>query len=618
VMSIKHPLLATLAIALQALCSLGGITREIRWDVAAEEHEVKPKDVDILRGDTVVLSPRLMHGGKPVALPPGAVGTFYWQTNGMHNAWWSTPAVAAPPEAEGRIVATWVPAMDSGALHYTWFVAVQQEGTRAYRASGTIRMRPSPGAVPNELPLPRQSIDFATVEIINPPWTGEIEAALADLSLSLPGGYASPDYWWITYSDIYADKTNTLERLGDIFILFASGSSIYDKRLEVEVNARMLDNALTPPDVTWSIVASSVPVVLDGDVVQAPLQEGAVTVEADAGERGIKRQAIVFAETRERTVLQNPAAEDDSTFRHELTFSLAQKLNSAPNDRISHYQYCRNADKDFLDAFQLYGTNGANDDAVLPTVANRTFFDKGIGDQLRCVTAWRGDHYAHAPYVVIAPHYAVGAAHFAKSYTRTWWCFDRDTDDFRYADWDPAAGKNGVIGTVRDVSIHRFAEAMPQSMIVHVMRNSEIKKLSPSVFSRTMVLGHTCHNTVAPYGIMPGENVLHQSVTHTDWHEGFRASWDNVRFGKWIMPDEVTALLPGTCHTPHLWDSGHPIFWVMPTEDTLVLAGTWTTAYGGSNAFASEALLDAIETIIRADSGGAEGLKFMEASLFLE
>ena len=48
-----------------------------------------------------------------------------------------------------------------------------------YRAAVDLRYLPSPGAVPNALPMPVPSIDFATVSITNAPWVSGSDIAAA-------------------------------------------------------------------------------------------------------------------------------------------------------------------------------------------------------------------------------------------------------------------------------------------------------------------------------------------------------------------------------------------------------------------------------------------------------
>ena len=57
--------------------------------------------------------------------------------------------------------------MDVGARVYNCFIG---SPSNIYRAAFQLRLRPSPGALPNALPLPTPVIDFAKVRVLNPPW----------------------------------------------------------------------------------------------------------------------------------------------------------------------------------------------------------------------------------------------------------------------------------------------------------------------------------------------------------------------------------------------------------------------------------------------------------------
>ena len=127
-----------------------------------ETSRVQPVTFEAYHGETLSLEATLQSYGKPVADDLQDV-RLYWQTNGMGSAYWSAPA-----SASGNVLrATWTPAMDTGANAVYGFIGVAGE---IYRASFQLRMRSSPGAVPNELELPRKHIDFAEVEVKNAPW----------------------------------------------------------------------------------------------------------------------------------------------------------------------------------------------------------------------------------------------------------------------------------------------------------------------------------------------------------------------------------------------------------------------------------------------------------------
>lgn len=132
----------------------------LRWTV--DTSRVVPAVFEVVRGETVELEAAFNSYGKPLEMS-GKVVSIFWQTNGMAEVWWSAPATAA----SNTVTAAFTPAMDPGAATVSGFLGVPGE---IYRAAFVLRFRHGPGAVPNELELPRKSIDFATVEVANAPW----------------------------------------------------------------------------------------------------------------------------------------------------------------------------------------------------------------------------------------------------------------------------------------------------------------------------------------------------------------------------------------------------------------------------------------------------------------
>ena len=147
-----------LTAALTAVCAHAAVP--LKWTV--ETSRVQPVTFEAYHGEALSLEATLQSYGKPVADTLQDV-RLYWQTNGMGSAYWSAPA-----SASGNVLrATWTPAMDTGANAVYGFIGVAGEN---YRASFQLRMRSSPGAVPNELELPRKHIDFSEVVVKNAPW----------------------------------------------------------------------------------------------------------------------------------------------------------------------------------------------------------------------------------------------------------------------------------------------------------------------------------------------------------------------------------------------------------------------------------------------------------------
>ena len=126
----------------------------LQWD--CNFPEAAAKTFSVYQGETVTFEPTFRVNGKTVDLDIEGV---YIQTNGMAELWW---------KLDGN---TFTPTNDVGAAAYRFFIqAAALEGGKNYHANGTLRMLPSPGFVPNALPLPIHTLDFSQVEVKNAPW----------------------------------------------------------------------------------------------------------------------------------------------------------------------------------------------------------------------------------------------------------------------------------------------------------------------------------------------------------------------------------------------------------------------------------------------------------------
>ena len=161
----KKALFTAFATALQVSCALAGVP--LRFD--ADVRSTSTFQASAYRGETLDIRARLLDGAHPLPVPAGAEAAMLWQTNGMGTAWWSVPATVS---TSGVVEATWTPTNDVGAASYRVFLGVAADG-RNWRANLLLRLIDAPGASPNELAPPIQSIDFATVEVANAPWLAE-------------------------------------------------------------------------------------------------------------------------------------------------------------------------------------------------------------------------------------------------------------------------------------------------------------------------------------------------------------------------------------------------------------------------------------------------------------
>ena len=131
----------------------------LRWTV--ETSRAQPATFEAYQGEALAFEAALQSAGKPLEL--SGIAALYWQTNGMGSAYWETTAAVN----SNLLSAVWTPEMDVGARVYNCFIGIPG---KVYRAAFQLRLRPSPGADPNALPLPTPVIDFAKVRVLNPPW----------------------------------------------------------------------------------------------------------------------------------------------------------------------------------------------------------------------------------------------------------------------------------------------------------------------------------------------------------------------------------------------------------------------------------------------------------------
>ena len=151
--------------ALNAVTTFAAVP--LRWTV--ETSRVQPAVFDAYQGETLTFEAALQSKGKPLEAPLNY--SFFWQTNGMGNAYWEAPCPVPSRSLDGAstnvLFATFTPSMDVGARAYNCFIG---SPSNIYHAAFQLRLRPSPGALPNALPLPTPAIDFARVRVLNPPW----------------------------------------------------------------------------------------------------------------------------------------------------------------------------------------------------------------------------------------------------------------------------------------------------------------------------------------------------------------------------------------------------------------------------------------------------------------
>jgi len=185
-----HTLCTALAILILRSCSTAPAYADnlmpIRW--TADASKDLASQLIIAQGETRDLVCTLKNYGAAVVLPADTQARLLFQTNGMERTWWAGPATA---ETNGVITATWSPDLDRGAYSYTFCLEIVSGTQVLYQPYGTIRMRTSPGFIPSTMVSPLTVFDFATISVVNAPWT--TPAAVSNIVTAAGGGTGSID-----------------------------------------------------------------------------------------------------------------------------------------------------------------------------------------------------------------------------------------------------------------------------------------------------------------------------------------------------------------------------------------------------------------------------------------
>lgn len=443
--------------------------------------------------------------------------------------------------------------------------------------------------------------------------TGPSIASL-DFEVFAKGGYASELFWYPSFVNSPATfGTNIV--LNDVLVLRATGQSRIDKQLVVAVDDRPTTYELEPPQGEWSLAMPADGIaILSNDVLVA--QGGVGTAQAIfTTSQGVARSVTVpFTQASSGTILKNPGAEIIGTWREAVSTNVIAHFAAADKSITSTYKYHREttfgtngvSTWTFPNCFQLYERGGTNSNAPDPRLANASFFWPEVADALRCVSSWRGDWYAHRPFIAVAPHYAISVAHWRQ--TNTWipWCVDRATDTWMTNRLASTGNDDpGRVGTTVDISVHRFTEAFPSNILMRFLPSSRLTALSPSMLSGAIGMVACSHNTVHPIQLQPWRawGLPVSSLTHAPW-DSYAAGYDA---DQWLPRDYLG--IGSLVHNTHLWDSGHlSFFWV---NGVLVPVGTFTFANGGANALMNPIIVSRLAEIISADSSGAETISLI-------
>ena len=171
------------ALVLASLLASASLPAAVPLSWTVETTRATPATFEAYQGETLTFEAALQSRGKPLEAPLNY--SFFWQTNGMGSTYWEKKVVVGSrsrteedsnsyvelglPTTTNVLFATWSPDMDVGAKVYNCFIG---SPSNIYHAAFQLRLRPSPGASPNALPLPVPVIDFARVRVLNPPWGG--------------------------------------------------------------------------------------------------------------------------------------------------------------------------------------------------------------------------------------------------------------------------------------------------------------------------------------------------------------------------------------------------------------------------------------------------------------
>lgn len=132
-----------------------------------DTNEVNPISISLLQGEAVEFRFLLYKDGTKVTAISSAE-VYYRHEDMEEGEWYKSTAQIS----NGIVVWNWDSSLDVGASRYAWFVRAKGSGATdiSYRALGKFNMLKSPNFTPNEIDLPKQVLDFATIEVLNAPY----------------------------------------------------------------------------------------------------------------------------------------------------------------------------------------------------------------------------------------------------------------------------------------------------------------------------------------------------------------------------------------------------------------------------------------------------------------
>jgi hypothetical protein len=171
-----------LALALLGLCSpAADIAPVVSWSV--ETNALQPslrgrKDLEIVRGETVVLECQLLSGGAAINLAEAtSVLLRYTPANPATNSTHYVVTGAVHSAATGKVRVRWTPAAAPTADRLQYEIAVGSSTSTVARAWGLLRLLPGVGDDSTGSAVERSTIDWSTVNNQNPgsgPWPSNL------------------------------------------------------------------------------------------------------------------------------------------------------------------------------------------------------------------------------------------------------------------------------------------------------------------------------------------------------------------------------------------------------------------------------------------------------------
>ena len=155
-------------------------------DFKIDAGEVNPISISLLQGEAVEFHFTLFADG--IKIPLVSSAEVYYRHDEMEEGLWYRDSAQV---SNGVVIWQWDSSLDVGAKKYSWFVRARGSSTSdvSYRILGKFNMLKSPNFTPNQIPLPRQTLDFADIEVLNAPYytKSEINSELNSIDARING-----------------------------------------------------------------------------------------------------------------------------------------------------------------------------------------------------------------------------------------------------------------------------------------------------------------------------------------------------------------------------------------------------------------------------------------------